>query len=465
MPRRRRLDVEHLAAAQRAAKVAGASAGLWWKKLSDAAESTTTQQSLDSLFRDAILAMRSALEVDTVAVLLANEAGDQLIARFAIGLSEESTLHLGLHAGQGMAGSVLANRRPLIVKDLSKIEVVTPALRESGLHSIVAVPLLSDERPIGVMYAGSYELDRFNASDVGMLELIADRLTAAIERVRLFEDERAARTEAERLADRLARTQAVTARLVATVTAEEIGAALAETLVEGEPGRGSVWTSVWLLDTGVLVPVSVVAIDWEVPSLAPVPLDADHPIAVAARQTTPAYFDGAEAGARFPAIGQAFPDATLAVIPMMLGSTSLGVFVAAYGAGHRFTTDERQFLEAVVAQVAQALERARLVKTHDQLAQVSAFFAETAKVLAEGVDLTDTLDRLASVALPTLGDICLIDIVSDDGRLVRMTARHRERSRQHLVDGLRTSYAPDPAGPHPAASVIATGQTRWSAQM
>src|SRR5580700_114565 len=129
MPRRRRLDVEHLAAAQRAAKVAGASAGQWWKR-----------------FSDAIVAMRNALEVDTVAILLANEAGDELVARVATGLREESTLHLGVHAGQGMAGWVLANRRPLIVADLSKITVVTPALRESGLHSIVAVPLLSEER-------------------------------------------------------------------------------------------------------------------------------------------------------------------------------------------------------------------------------------------------------------------------------------------------------------------------------
>ncbi|MGH9046362.1 MAG: hypothetical protein ACRDVW_03505, partial [Acidimicrobiales bacterium] len=75
MATRRRLDVEHLAAAQRAAKVAGAAAGQWWKSLSEAADTTTTTQSLDGLFRDSIVAMSRALEVDAVAILLANEAG------------------------------------------------------------------------------------------------------------------------------------------------------------------------------------------------------------------------------------------------------------------------------------------------------------------------------------------------------------------------------------------------------
>src|SRR6202034_2201091 len=97
---------------------------------------------------------------------------------------------------------------------------------------------------------------------------------------------------------------------------------------------------------------------------------------------------------------------------------------------------------------------------HDQLAEISAFFANAAKVLAEGSDLADTLDRLASVALPALGDICLIDVVDDDGRITRMVAKHRDPAHQHLVNRLRTRYSPESGGPHPAASVISTGQTR-----
>lgn len=466
MPSRRRLDVERLAEAQRAAKVAGASAGQWWRTLSTAAEVTTTERSLDSLFRDSIVAMGKALEVDTVAVLLANEAGDELIARAATGLPEEASLNLGIRAGEGMAGWVLANRRPLIVADLSKITVVNATLRDSGVRSLVAVPMLSDDHPLGVLYAGSYELDRFNSTDVGMLELLADRLAAAIERVRLFETERAARNQAERLADRLERTQTITARLAATTTVEEVGTALAESIVGGRDDADVIWTSVWLLRADMLEPFTSSSSDSAGPELAPQKLHGDSPIAVAARQTVPMYFDNPIDNQRlFPVLGVAFPGSSVAVLPIILEGHCFGVLVAVYRPGRSLSSDERDFLVAVVGQVAQALERARLSVAQVQLAEVSDFFARAARVLAEGSDLADTLNRLASVALPALGDICLIDVIGDDGRITRMVARHRDRSRQYLVDRLRMRYAPEAGGPHPAASVISTGDTRWAPTM
>lgn len=464
MPKRRRLDVEHLAEAQRAAKAAGSSAGRWWSTLSAAAEATTTETSLDALFRDSIVAMSRALEVDTVAILVANESGDELVARAVTGLNEEVSLGLGIRAGQGMAGWVLANRRPLIVADISKITGVSPVLRDSGVRSVVAVPLLSDERPLGVLYAGSFELDRFNAADVGMLELLADRLSGAIERVRLFETEHAARLEAEQLADRLAWIQAITSRLAATNTVDEVATALTESLMAGD--HNLIWASVWLRRDDAIQPTSVPTHGVDRPQLEPLPLEGDHPIAVAAREARPRYFENPGENERhFPILGRAFPLSSFAVVPIMLRDSCLGVLVAIRRGAHEFSIQEREFLGAVVGQVAEALERARLSVAQDQLAEISAFFARAAKVLAEGSDLADTLERLAAVALPALGDICLIDVVEEGGRISRMVAQHRDRSRQHLVNRLRTRYAPQHDGGHPAVDVIRTGRTRWSGEM
>jgi GAF domain-containing protein len=466
MVRRRRLDVEHLAAAQLAAKVADASAGRWWKALSDAANTTTSEQSLDSLFRDAAGSLKEALEVDAVAILVAGAGGDDLVARVVVGLDLETSRWLGLHAGEGMACWVLTNQRPLVVADLSKIDVVTPVLRSSGLRSVAAVPLDSGEHTVGVLYAGATEQDRFSGTDVSLLQLVADRLASAIERVRLFETERAARMEAERLADRLLRIQTVTSRLAATRTVEEVAAALAESLVGGHSDHDVRWTSVWLLGHDELTPVSVATSVIDVPPLESLPWAGEHPIAIAARCNEALFVGDPEEGARrFPVLGPAFPDSSFAVVPIMLHGQCLGVLAAVYAGNGEFDTQEREFLGAVVAQVAQALERARLSVAQVQLAEVSAYFARAAKVLAEGSDLADTLDRLASLALPALGDICLIDITDDDGRITRMVARHRDASRQELVERLRTQYPPEPGGRHPAAIVIATGQTRWARTM
>lgn len=448
--RRRRLDVERLAEAQQAARVAGASAGRWWHRLSTAAETVTTEKSLDVLLSESIAAMRDALEVDTVAILLANEAGDELVARFAPGLGPGASFGSPIRAGEGVAGVVLANRRPLIVANLAKVSVTSSELRSSRLRSVVAVPIMTDDHPLGVLYAGSYELNRFSTQDSAVLELLADRLGLAIERVRLFETEHAARTGAEAVAIRLARIQRITAGLAAATTAQDVATTLVNALTEdSEPPLAAVWVA----RGDALVPMAGPAFD-----TGPVPaMYGDHPLARAARSGEAQYHEEPAAPWLFDSASQS----SLAVVPIMLGPSCLGVIALAYPPG-AIAAEERGLLETVVGQAALALERARLSATQDQAAQISAFFARAAKVLAEGSDLADTLQRLGTVALPALGDICLIDVLGEDGGIERMVALHRDPTRQHLLDQLRTRYPPQMGGPNPVASVIATGKTRWS---
>jgi serine/threonine-protein kinase RsbW len=147
-------------------------------------------QSLDLLYRDILVAIKDVLGADEVSLLLANEAEDELIARASIGLGEDETVDLRIPAGQGMAGQVLATRQPLIINDLSQITLVSPVLQERGLRSVVAVPIGSDQRLFGVVHAGSYDLDHFTTSDAELLGILADRLAVALDRVRLFEQQR-----------------------------------------------------------------------------------------------------------------------------------------------------------------------------------------------------------------------------------------------------------------------------------
>jgi len=93
------------------------------------------------------------------------------------------------------------------------------------------------------------------------------------------------------------------------------------------------------------------------------------------------------------------------------------------------------------------------------------FLLQAADIVAQGDTYRDTLERLASVAVPVLADLCLVDAVTVDGRIVRMAARHADPAVQSLVDELGASYPPDPAGEHPSVDVIRTGRARWSGTM
>ncbi len=460
MTRRRNREVERLVTTERAARMAGEMGGRWWRDLARSASTARTDGALDGLFRTALATMREAMGADAVAVLLANDAGDELVARAASGLSEESTLDLRIRAGEGVAGTVLATRRSAVFDDLAAVDIVSPILRNSALRSIAAVPILFDEQPLGVLYAGSRKRHDFTGADVELLELMATRLAGAMERVRAFEREREARTRAERDADHLARLQTITSRLHAAATVEEIAAALTASLSTDARGAPIAWSNVWLVrgDNLELVPTPE-----GLPLAEPhvqMPFDRFDKLAGAVADKKTLFVSDRDStwmldesrGVR----------ASWAALPVLVQNECAGIVMVAYRSPHVFEEDERSFLRAVTAQAAQAMDRARLQAEQLALAEISQFFVHAARAIAEGSDFDDTLNRLATLALPVVGDICLVDVIGEDGVLRRMVGRHRDEARQPLVDRLASLYPPAASENHPVRSVVETGRVRWS---
>ncbi|MHB1924561.1 MAG: SpoIIE family protein phosphatase [Acidimicrobiales bacterium] len=95
-----------------------------------------------------------------------------------------------------------------------------------------------------------------------------------------------------------------------------------------------------------------------------------------------------------------------------------------------------------------------------------AFLLSAAQALARSTTYVETVANLAEVAVPTLGDICLIDVKEEPGGgLRRMASRHVDPDRQALVDQLATEYPLDPQGGHPSIQVLSTGRSVWSETM
>ena len=103
--------------------------------------------------------------------------------------------------GSGLAGRVAASRMPLLVPKLSADELVSPVLSERGINSVVAIPLVAEDRVIGVVHAGSVAFAQFVDEDVRLLELIADRIAIAINQAALYDAERASQERLQFLGD------------------------------------------------------------------------------------------------------------------------------------------------------------------------------------------------------------------------------------------------------------------------
>jgi anti-sigma regulatory factor (Ser/Thr protein kinase)/putative methionine-R-sulfoxide reductase with GAF domain len=135
--------------------------------------------------------VREVLGAETAAVLLLDEPNGQLVATAARGIEAEVYQGFRVPLGQGFAGRVAAARRPVTIEDIDDADVVNPVLRQRGIRSLLGVPLLAGGRLLGVLHVGTIEPRHFDASDVELLQMVADRVALAAQTT-LSEAERTA---------------------------------------------------------------------------------------------------------------------------------------------------------------------------------------------------------------------------------------------------------------------------------
>jgi signal transduction histidine kinase len=88
------------------------------------------------------------------------------------------------------------------------------------------------------------------------------------------------------------------------------------------------------------------------------------------------------------------------------------------------------------------------------------FLLEASTLLALSLEYDLTLRSLARLSVPTLADMCVIDMLSEDGTIQRVAAAHANPERQEMAETLLQSFPPDPAGPHPVAETLRSGHTQ-----
>ncbi|HSO76828.1 MAG TPA: ATP-binding protein, partial [Blastocatellia bacterium] len=157
-------------------------------------DSVLSHLALNDLLSEMLYRIRDLLNADAAAILLVTEDGQYLTGRAAIGLEEEARVRVPM--GRGVAGRIALSRTPLMIEDLSKVEVVRSTLREVA-RSLIGAPLIVEDRVIGVIHVDTAETRHFTADDLKLLQLAADRVAVAIEHTRLYEAEQRARVEAE----------------------------------------------------------------------------------------------------------------------------------------------------------------------------------------------------------------------------------------------------------------------------
>ncbi len=136
---------------------------------------------IGNLLRAVFETIRQLMSVDTVTVLLPTKNEQQLAVCATIGLEEEILEGIRIPLNSGFAGQIAASGKHMIVDDLSKIEVVSPILRNKGIRSMVGVPLQLKDQVNGVFHVGTLRSRQFTKDEVEQLQLVANRIGLTIE--------------------------------------------------------------------------------------------------------------------------------------------------------------------------------------------------------------------------------------------------------------------------------------------
>jgi PAS domain S-box-containing protein len=115
-----------------------------------------------------------------------------------------------LRRGEGLAGKIWESGQPLVVDDYQHWQGRAAAYEGHPIRAMVGVPVRWGDEFLGVLNIESETVGAFIPVDADQLNLFAAQAAIAIHNAQLFETERAAREQAEKL---LAATQALSASL------------------------------------------------------------------------------------------------------------------------------------------------------------------------------------------------------------------------------------------------------------
>jgi len=173
-----------------------------------------SEESFRSLLQSVVEVARAIFGARASSIFLFDEDTDELVFEAVAGEGAESLIGQRFPSSTGVAGWVLVTRQPLVIEDVTEDPRFSKEVAEStGFvpKGLMAVPLLHDERSLGVLEVlDRPERAQFSLVEMDLLGLFANQAAIALDLLRRARRAAAVLEESGEGAD-------VVARLAATV--------------------------------------------------------------------------------------------------------------------------------------------------------------------------------------------------------------------------------------------------------
>jgi len=158
------------------------------KALAKISKAIASDLYLEDILRLIVTVTAEVMGSNICSLMLIDEKKKELVIRATQSVSEEYNQKIPLKIGEGIAGKVAAQNKPITVKDVTKEKEYKyqDIARKEGLCSLLCVPLAVKGKPIGVLNCYTSKPHDFNETEIEILMSIANQAAVAIENTELL---------------------------------------------------------------------------------------------------------------------------------------------------------------------------------------------------------------------------------------------------------------------------------------
>jgi len=130
------------------------------------------------------------MDLKICSIMLFDEKKQELAIKATQSLSEKYRNKPNLKIGQSISGKAVENKKPIAVLDVTRErDYKYPQIAiEEGLHSMLAVPMMINERVVGIINLYTSEEHVFSDEEIKVLQSISDQAAVVIENTKLMEE-------------------------------------------------------------------------------------------------------------------------------------------------------------------------------------------------------------------------------------------------------------------------------------
>ena len=137
-----------------------------------------------ALLQSIVEVARAIFNSKASSIFLLDEESDELVFEAVSGEGEGHLVGMRIPSGTGIAGWVVSTRQPLVIDDLQNDPRFARNVAErTGYvpNSLMAVPLLNEERSLGVLQVLDRQKSRFTLQQMDLLGLFANQAAIALD--------------------------------------------------------------------------------------------------------------------------------------------------------------------------------------------------------------------------------------------------------------------------------------------